>query len=112
MFFFQTLILEPNSKLKFATSIGIVVHGLLTADGINLGSPVIMDVDDQEEFVPMENRTASVRLVDGRDEFEGRLEVEINGQWGTVCWDVSSLLFLVKYFLWAPSHKPPDKYPP
>ena len=26
-----------------------------------------------------------IRLVDGNDEFEGRLEMCVSGQWGTVC---------------------------
>ncbi|KAK0049320.1 protein bark beetle [Biomphalaria pfeifferi] len=84
----KKLILEPNSILKFGPSIGMVVHGLLKADGKVLGSPVILDIDDDSsEFVPMENRTTNIRLVDGENEFEGRLEVEINDQWGTVCND-------------------------
>lgn len=45
-------------------------------------------------FVPLENRTIyeEIRLVDGDSEFEGRLELNISGQFGTVCNDVSTYL--------------------
>ena len=68
----------------------MIVHGLLRADGGSLSQSVTFTLDDREEWIPLENRTASVRLQDGDTELEGRLEVDLgDGVWGTVCNDVS-----------------------
>jgi hypothetical protein len=80
-----TLELKPNSVLEFENSIGLVAHGRLKADGIQSGSPVRFTLKVDPDEVAIENRTASVRLVDGKDEYEGRLEVEMFDTWGAVC---------------------------
>lgn len=59
------------------------------------GSPQeIKFVLNENFYVPLENRTEyeSIRLVDGATEFEGRLELNISGEFGTVCNDVSCFL--------------------
>ena len=43
------------------------------------------------DVLPLENRTATVRLSNGSDLFEGRLEVFVDNDWGTVCDKVSIL---------------------
>ncbi|GFO27981.1 class a scavenger receptor srcr domain with c-type lectin domain [Plakobranchus ocellatus] len=86
----KTLLLELGATLKFAPSVGMVVHGLLRADGSSSAGnkPITFTLDDREEWLPLANRTASIRLQDGDTELEGRLEVDMgDGVWGTVCSD-------------------------
>lgn len=82
-----TLTILPGTTLEFENSIGMVIHGRLKADGGSSSSPVVLQLKENVDALAIENRTASVRLVDGTDEFEGRLEVFIDGEWGTVCKD-------------------------
>ncbi|KAK6181325.1 hypothetical protein SNE40_009204 [Patella caerulea] len=80
-----TLRVNPGAILEFDSSTGMVVHGCLKADGGRTDRVISFKLWEEENVTAVENRTASVRLMDGLDEYEGRLEVEINNEWGTVC---------------------------
>ncbi|XP_014664130.1 PREDICTED: uncharacterized protein LOC106806643 [Priapulus caudatus] len=71
------LILEKGTEMKFTHAIGAMVQGEIQATGTT-SNPVRMTLDTRE----LSNST-SVRLTDGGT--QGRLEVSVNGVWGTVC---------------------------
>ncbi|GFR58263.1 neurotrypsin [Elysia marginata] len=84
----KTLAIDRGATLKFAPSVGMIIHGLLRVDGHSQSQSVTFTLDDREEWVPLKNRTTSIRLQDGDTELEGRLEVDLgDGVWGTVCSD-------------------------
>lgn len=101
------LILYPGSILNFAPSVGMMVSGKLEArgrspddifftlkrapvmtyenettdsnvDGIEMETEPIIQVIDAIPKIP-------IRLLGGASELEGRLQVHLNGKWGTVC---------------------------
>lgn len=107
------LILYPGSILNFAPSVGMMVSGKLEARGRNpddifftLKKAPVMTYENEttdSNVAGVEIDTEPVihtidaipkipiRLLGGANELEGRLQVYLNGKWGTVCdygWNV------------------------
>lgn len=100
------LTLQSGVILNFAPSVGMMVAGKLEARGtapddilftlkrepvmVNETSEMVMidgEVEADTEPVIPKNLppSAPVRLLGGRTEHEGRLQVMVDGKWGTVC---------------------------
>ncbi|CAH0560148.1 unnamed protein product [Brassicogethes aeneus] len=97
------LTIEPGVVLRFPPSIGIMIGGRLEANG---GAPdgIKFTLKEEIAFTP-ENETYEfemlqeentevitevepkipIRLLGGNTETEGRLQIKVNNQWGTVC---------------------------
>ncbi|XP_022805001.1 protein bark beetle-like [Stylophora pistillata] len=95
-----TLTIEPGVIVNFVPSVGIRVRGLFYAKGTPSQRITLRTVPDGE--ASFSNKTdgakfysPGVRLVDGTSYNNGRLELQYNGRWGTVCnsrrsWDISN----------------------
>lgn len=102
------LTLEPGVTLKFPPSIGMMVGGRLDARGVGpdsikftLKEQIIYEPDNssdiatekydpETETIQVESKVP-IRILGGKTEFEGKLQVKIDNQWGTVCnygWDI------------------------
>lgn len=94
------LILQSGVTLKFPPSIGMMVAGKIEARGkrpndiaFTLKEEVVMTNDSIYEIDPELDPTTPgyqepivpIRLLGGRTPHEGRLQVRIDGKWGTVC---------------------------
>ncbi|XP_067009482.2 protein bark beetle [Anabrus simplex] len=92
------LTLQPGVTLKFPSSVGMMVAGYVEARGrgpndirLTLKEERIEVPDNNTETEKPVESTVPVRLVGGRTEMEGRLQVRIGRTWGTVCnygWDI------------------------
>ncbi|XP_076766657.1 C-type lectin domain-containing protein bark beetle [Xylocopa sonorina] len=91
------LILQPGVTLRFPPAVGMMVAGKLDARGkrpsdilFTLKEELLMDLDNEtladvglSEINEMES--VPVRLLGGKTNLEGRLQVKMNEKWGTVC---------------------------
>lgn len=64
------------------------MYRCLKADGSNSAGKIQFSMWTDPDWLPLENRSATVRLMNGTDLYEGRLEVLIDEEWGTVCNEV------------------------
>ncbi|XP_046801135.1 protein bark beetle isoform X1 [Lucilia cuprina] len=104
------LILQPGVTLQFEPSVGMMVAGKLEARGRrpddifltlkrNTIMPLDVDSSTNHEMMDVENLDmdtetvitgeetpqVNVRLLGGAGPYEGRLQLFLNGRWGTVC---------------------------
>lgn len=107
------LTLYPGVILNFAPSVGMMVSGKLEARGRKPDdifftlkrTPVItfenettdgeidMEMDTESVVIVEQKPNVPIRLLGGATEMEGRLQVHLDGKWGTVCdygWNVIS----------------------
>ena len=88
------LTILPGTTVEFPNGLGMLVHGRLDADA-NEREHIKLMLKDEET---MTNHTL-VRLADGKDDFEGRLEIRPTeeDEWGTVCRRVSCVVSTFKF---------------
>ncbi|CAH2236667.1 jg20886 [Pararge aegeria aegeria] len=102
------LILQSGVTLKFPPAIGIMVAGKIEARGkrpndiaftlkeeFTLTNDSIYEIDSEiEPTTPgYQEPIVPIRLLGGRTPHEGRLQVRIDGKWGTVCnygWNIQN----------------------
>ncbi len=93
--------ITPGVTLKFEHSIGMMVSGELIAEGdLQGGQPVLTLLETVRENVS----SVPVRLVGGNTVREGRLQVRIDDQWGTVCnfgWTIESAALACQQMGWV-----------
>lgn len=93
--------ITPGVQLKFEHSVGMMVSGELITEGdLKGGKPVFT----LHETMPVNGTVSKIRLVGGKSSREGRLQVQINDQWGTVCnhgWTIHSAALACQQMGWV-----------
>lgn len=74
------LILQPGTKFRFYRSVGMMVQGKLTVES-SQNENVIFSAYKRSTNATFN----SVRFAPGSPKLEGRLQVKIKSQWGTIC---------------------------
>jgi hypothetical protein len=101
------LILRPGAVLHFANSVGMLIKGELTSTGNN-AQPIVYKMYVEPTVNKTGNATQNatsttpevkVRLTGGANQYDGLVEVNIDGTWGTVCSKVSKICFNLKFLL-------------
>lgn len=93
-----TLSIQPGVQLNFDVAVSLKVEGSLVAKG-DLLERIVFTMNPTNNSVNRSYTTPlnlpyneGIRLRDGSGHQDGRLEIFVNGQWGTVCndwWDMS-----------------------
>ena len=85
-----TLTIEAGSEVVFVPTVGLRVHGSLHARGTHLNRTTFRALPCNETvFCNNTNLdrfyNPGIKLVGGTSHSNGRLEIQRNGQWGTIC---------------------------
>ena len=85
-----TLTIEAGSEVVFVPTVGLRVHGSLTARGTHSNRTTFRALACNETVLcnntdPSRFYNPGIRLVGGTSHRNGRLEIQRNGQWGTIC---------------------------
>ena len=92
-----TLSIQPGVQLHFDAAVSLKVKGSLVAKGNPLErivfttNPTNTSVNSSSSRPSNFTYNEGIRLRDGSNHQDGRLEIFVNGQWGTVCddiWDI------------------------
>ena len=92
-----TLSIQPGVQLHFDAAVSLKVKGSLVAKGNPLErivfttNPTNTSVNSSSSRPSNFTYNEGIRLRDGSNHQDGRLEIFMNGQWGTVCddaWDI------------------------
>ncbi|XP_012276535.1 protein bark beetle isoform X2 [Orussus abietinus] len=89
------LTLQPGVTLRFPPAVGMMVAGKLDAQGkgpsnilLTLKEEIVLEPDNEtliEVSMLDDMNSVPVRLLGGKTNLEGRLQVRIGERWGTVC---------------------------